>query len=125
MWQKEIFLWKEKKYGLNMQAACDANRKFLNVSIFHPGSTSDYLAFQTSSLKHKLEKDGFLAPGLCLYCDNAYTNSLYMATPYKNVSEGAKDASTLSVPLECWLTDLAFFVNPFHQVYQFPRLQHS
>ena len=38
------------KFGLNMQCVCDANWKFLDVSIKHRGATSDYLAFMTSEL---------------------------------------------------------------------------
>ena len=72
MWTKEIFLWTKKKFGLNMQGVCDARGRFLDVTINHPGSTSDYLAWITSALKHKVEQEGFLAPGLALYGDNAY-----------------------------------------------------
>jgi len=30
-----------------MQAVCDSHRQFLDVSIMHPGSASDFLAFAT------------------------------------------------------------------------------
>ena len=43
------------------------------------------------SLFQKLET-GILAPGFCLFGDNAYFNTLYMAMPYAAVSGGSKDA---------------------------------
>jgi DDE superfamily endonuclease len=96
----------EKKYGLNLQATCDANRRFLDIYIHHPGATSDFLSFQTSSLKTKLEQPNFLHPNLCIFGDNAYVNTKYMATPYKSVSEGPEDSynfyhSQLRINIEC------------------------
>jgi hypothetical protein len=76
-----------------MQATCDAHGRFLDIYLKHPGATSDYLAFMTLPLQHKLEQNGFLAPGLCLFGDNAYVNTHYMATPYRNISAGTKDDS--------------------------------
>ena len=89
-----------------MQGTCDKRGRFLDVSINHPGATSDYLAFITSELHHKLDQPGFLAPGLALFGDNAYVNSHFMVTPFKNVSEGPKDAynffqSQLHIRVEC------------------------
>jgi hypothetical protein len=88
---QKFFCGRKKKYGLNMQATCDSEGKFLDVSIHHPGATSDYLAFSTSHLKYQLQTPGFLATGLCLFGDNAYVNTFYMATPFKAVSSGTKD----------------------------------
>jgi hypothetical protein len=56
-------------------------------------------------LFHKLE-DGILAPGLCLFGNNAYLNTPYMATPYAAVSGGMKDSynfyhSQLRIRIEC------------------------
>jgi hypothetical protein len=103
---KKFFCGRKKKFGLNMQATCDARARFLDVSICHPGSTSDYLAFATSPLKHKLERPGFLAPGLVLFGDNAYVNTNYMVTPFKAVSSGPKDDynfyhSQVRIKVEC------------------------
>ena len=89
---KQFYCGRKKKFGLNLQGICDAKGRFLDISIGHPGSTSDYLAFITSPIWYKLEQPGFLSPGLCLYGDNAYVSSPYMAVPFKNVSEGYKDA---------------------------------
>ena len=57
------------------------------------------------SLFHKLE-EGILAPGLCIFGDNAYLNTPYMATPYAAVSGGTKVAynfyhSQLRIRIEC------------------------
>jgi DDE superfamily endonuclease len=89
-----------------MQATCDADRKFLDVEIRHPGATSDFLAFQTSDLNNKLQSPNFLHPELAIYGDCAYVNSSYMATPYKGVSGGNKDAynffhSQVRINIEC------------------------
>jgi hypothetical protein len=70
-----------------------------------PGSTSDILSFESSTIYHELE-GGLLAPGLCLFGDNAYINSPFMATPFSNVSGGSKDAynfhhSQLRINIEC------------------------
>lgn len=101
----KFFCGRKKKFGLNCQAVCDVNGKILDLSIVYPGSTSDCLAFEGMSLFQKLEA-GILAPGLCLFGDNAYLNSPYMATPYAAVSGGTKDAynfyhSQLRIRIEC------------------------
>jgi hypothetical protein len=75
------------------------------MSIRYPASTSDCLAFESSKLYNDLE-DGLLAEGLCLFGDNAYLNSPFLATPYPNVSGGYKDAynffhSQLRIRVEC------------------------
>jgi len=55
------------------------------IIIKHPAATSDFLAFETSSFHSQISQDGFLAPGLCLFGDNAYVNDFYMATPFPAV----------------------------------------
>jgi DDE superfamily endonuclease len=89
---KKFFCGCKKKYGVNMQATCDSKCRFLEIDVHHPGATSDFLAFFMSEFKTKLEEPGFLADGLCLFGDNAYVNTSYMATPFKSVSSGPKDA---------------------------------
>jgi len=96
---------RKHKYGLNLQAVCDARGRFLDMSIVFPGSSSDCLAFEGSSLYQRLE-EGILADGLCLFGDNAYINAKYMATPYSGVSGGTKDSynfyhSQLRIRIEC------------------------
>lgn len=88
---KKFLCGRKGKFGLNLQGTCDADRKFLDVQVHHPASTSDFLSFSTSSLYRKLETKGFLADGLCIYGDSAYVNCLYLATPFKSVSSGSED----------------------------------
>ena len=101
----KFFCGRKHKFGLNCQAVCDVRGKILDLSILYPGSTSDILAFEGMSLFNKLE-NGLLAPGLCLFGDNAYLNTPYMATPYPSISGGTKDAynfyhSQLRIRIEC------------------------
>ena len=101
----KIFCGRKKKFDLNCQAVCDVRGKILDLSILYPGSTSDILAFEGKSLFQKLE-NGLLAPGLCLFGNNAYLNTPYMAMPYSAVSGGSKDAynfyhSQLRIRIEC------------------------
>jgi hypothetical protein len=89
---------------LNCQSVCDVGGRFLDMSILYPGSTSDGLAFEGMSLYHQLE-NGLLDKGLCLFGDNAYLNSVYMATPYTSAS-GSRDNYTffhsqLRICIEC------------------------
>jgi hypothetical protein len=83
----KFFCGRKHKFGLNCQAICDAKGKFLDISILFPGSTSDILSFESSNMFQRLQ-DGLLAPRLCLFGDNAYINSPFMATPYSGVSGG-------------------------------------
>ena len=86
----KFFCGRKKKFGLNMQAICDSQRRFLDVEIRFPGSTSDFFAFEQSKIKSMIEEEGFLRPGFCLFGDNAYVNSPYMCVPYRNVAAGTK-----------------------------------
>jgi hypothetical protein len=95
---------RKKKYGLNMQAACDARYRFVDVSIGHPGATSDYLAFMTSAFQQRLQ-GGLLAKGMVILGDAAYVSTSYMATPFKSCTE-RQDAynfyhSQLRITIEC------------------------
>ena len=101
----KIFCGRKHKFGLNCQAICDVQGRFLDLSIMFPGSTSDCLAFEGMAIYEKLER-GLLAPGLCLFGDNAYINCIFMATPYSGVSGGSKDAynfyqSQVRIRIEC------------------------
>jgi len=104
---QKYFCSRKNKYGLNLQAFCDDKLRFLDISIHYGGSSSDLLAFEASELRRKLEQNGFLAPNLCLFGDNAYINKMYMATPYPNVQGPCtKDSynffhSQLRIRIEC------------------------
>jgi DDE superfamily endonuclease len=96
---------RKAKYGLNLQAVCDVKRKFLDLSITQGGASSDYVAFQSSELRQKLDNN-LLAPELHLFGDNAYVNERYMATPYTRVKDGPKDDynyfhSNVRINIEC------------------------
>lgn len=102
----KFFCGRKMKFGLNCQAVCDAEGKFLDISIQYPGSSADCLAFEGMALYKRLE-EGVLAPGFCLFGDNAYLNCPYMATPYSGGAlSHSKDAynfyhSQLRIQIEC------------------------
>jgi hypothetical protein len=102
----KFFCGRKHKFGLNCQAVCDADGRFLDISILFPGSTADCIAFEGSTLYQRL-KDGLLAPGLSLFGDNAYLNAIFMATPYAGgAATGSRDAynfyhSQLQIQIEC------------------------
>ena len=105
--QKKFLCYRKGKFGLNFQAICDHELRFLDVCIRYGGATSDLLAFEASNIKASLEKEGFLMDGLCVFGDNAYVNTRYMATPYPGV-RGANDKdsynfffSQLRIKIEC------------------------
>jgi len=103
---KKFFCGRKSKFGLTLQAVCDADRRFLDVSMQHPASTSDFLAFTTSGIYGKLEEEGFLDSNKVLFGDLAYVNCRYMATPFKGVKSGTKDDynffhSQLRINIEC------------------------
>jgi len=114
---KKFHCIRKSKFGLNLQGVCDVKGRYLDVTIGHPGSTSDYLAFVTSKLHAKLETPGFLAPGLVLYGDNAYVCNDCVVTPFKMCLREVKTHATfISRKLEsewnarsvCWCTDGPF-----------------
>ena len=95
---------RKNKFGLNLQAVADVRGRFLDMSIMYPGSTSDCLAFEGMELYNRLERGG-LHSDLCLFGDNAYVNSSYMATPFIG-SNQAQDTynffhSQLRIRIEC------------------------
>lgn len=98
---------RKNKYGLNCQATCDSQGKIIDILCMFPGSTSDYLAFEASTLYQKLKNDpSYLADGLCLFGDNAYVNTPFLATPFPNTSSGPPDwynfyHSQLRIRVEC------------------------
>lgn len=103
---KKFYCGRKKKFALNLQGVCDSQRRFLDISIRQPGSTSDFLSFQTSSLFHHMEEPSFLSPGLALFGDSAYVSNSYMVTPFKAVSSGPKDSfnyyqSQVRIAIEC------------------------
>lgn len=104
---KKYFCGRKKKFGIVLQAICDHKRRFLDIDIRHPGSTSDYLAFVTSHIhKELLSNQALLHPDLTLFGDSAYVNAPFMATPFKGTNSGIKDAynfyhSQVRISIEC------------------------
>ena len=87
---------RKEEFGLNGQAVCDAEGKMQDTSILHPGSTSDPLiALHLRECPVPEVGSGHFDPGLCLFGDNAYMKTPFMATPDTALSNGTKDAYSL------------------------------
>ena len=103
---KKFFCGRKHKFGLNLQAVCDSDRRFIDLSILNPGSASDYLSFITSELYRSFcSSPEFLKAGLTIYGDNAYINNHYMTVPFSNAA-GVKDDfnfyhSQVRMTIEC------------------------
>ena len=68
-------------WGLNMQAVCDHNGRFLEVDLDSPASSSDDKAYSESCFRAKLERPGFIADGLTLFSHGFYTDSNIITLP--------------------------------------------
>ena len=131
---KKFFCGRKMKYGLNMMGSWDSRRYFIDVEIRFPGSSSGFYAFLNSNLREKLEQEGFLANGLCLYGDNAYVDTDYMIVPFKGaLLDEAKDAfnfSThlyelmLNAHLVCWYIDEEYYRKQSQWTSQYRRQHH-
>ena len=91
-----------------MQAACDAHRRFLWISIITPGTTSDYLSYVTADFIKEMKEPGKLLPGHVFVGDNAYIKSVEMATPIKNASPGLEDDYNFYLSQLCIIIECAF-----------------
>ena len=67
----KFFCGQKGKFGLNLLGVCDSMQRFTYISIQHPVSASDYLAFVTLSLYVQFTEGEGLPKGFCLYGDNA------------------------------------------------------
>ena len=85
-----VFCCRKGKFGLNLLGVCDSMRQLTYISVQHPVSASDYLAFVTSSLYVQFTEGEGLLKEFCLYGDNAYVNDTYMADPFPNTSNGPR-----------------------------------
>ena len=105
--QRKWYCSRKGKYGINLQAVCDHEYRFRSITMLYGGSSSDLLSFEASNLRTRLQQEGFLKKGLCIFGDNAYVNRTYMATPYPNVpGAGELDNynfyhSQLRIRIEC------------------------
>ena len=93
--QSKFVCSRKDKSGLNMQAICDHRLRFVWIDINWPGSSSDYMAWITSSLYAALENNEvtkIILKGMTLLGDNAYIKKMFMAVPLKGVQSGYCDA---------------------------------
>ena len=72
-----------KRYGLNVQAVCDAHCRFIYFSVAAPGSSNDRFALKESSLYQLLE---MIPCGFCIIGDAAYETSEKLVALYYGVS---------------------------------------
>lgn len=68
-------------YALNLQAICDANKRFLYLSIRCPGSTHDSTAFDVSALGMRIDRGEMTKP-YWIAGDNAYRASEFIVVPW-------------------------------------------
>ncbi|XP_052084585.1 putative nuclease HARBI1 [Mytilus californianus] len=81
------FVNRKGYHSVNVQAVCDYEGKFTNISANWPGSTHDSHIFNTSNLCHYLETNNRrLADGLILG-DSGYACRPFLMTPYPNPRE--------------------------------------
>ena len=80
-----FFCGRKHKFELNLEAVCDHKKRFTDISIRYGASTPDHLAFEITGLKNHICPWIFLDK-ICLFCDNAYVNAFFIATPFSNVS---------------------------------------
>ena len=72
-------MWKEEQVWAG-------NLRFLDISIlFGTSGATDLLVFESSPIPVQMDSPNFVAPGLCLFSDNAYINRRFMATPISNL----------------------------------------
>lgn len=81
--ERSFHCFRKDKFGMNLMAGCDHLCRFRWADLKHPGKTSDYLAFATSPLGLKLEKDnnGIVKKGYTMAGDNAWVPREWMAVP--------------------------------------------
>lgn len=84
-----------------MTGTVDDNRRFINIDIFHPGGSNVWLF----GVCYIVFAPQIRTPGKYLIGDNAYVNTPYMATPYKQGSVFEDDYnfyhSQLHINVEC------------------------
>ena len=88
---------RKDKYGLNMQAICDDELRFIYIDLSWPGATADYMAWVTSCMCQEIEHSlGSIMPkikkGFTLIGDNAYVKTEYMAVPIKACKTEVEDS---------------------------------
>ena len=79
------FLNHKEFFSINLQAICDADRKFIWYSMDTAGGTHDSLAFKLSDLGMKLDENG-IKEGYWIAGDDAYACSEWLICPYSKQS---------------------------------------
>jgi len=54
VYEEDLFCGRKHKFGLTMQATCNSQKQFLDVSINYGAALSDHMAFEVSDLRRKL-----------------------------------------------------------------------
>lgn len=80
---RRMYSGHKKKCCINVQAVCDADCKFIAISIMHAGSVNDSEAFSTCSLSELCSSQEF---PFCWNGDNAYPLSETMMIPFPGVN---------------------------------------
>jgi hypothetical protein len=96
-----------QSYGVNMQAACDADCRFIHISILCPGGTGDSKAFGACYLHQYVSS---LPQGFYMLADNAYTLSDTLLIPYSGVDkqDPSKDVFNFYLSQLCIRIEQAF-----------------
>jgi hypothetical protein len=77
---KSFFSGHYQTYGINVQAACDSNCKFVSVNIAAPGGTNNIAAFRKTPLAEIVANR--IPVGKFVIGDNAYTCCEHLQTPF-------------------------------------------
>ncbi len=73
--------------GLNVQAMCDLNLKFLYMAILAPGKSRNIKVYESSSLLTCIES---LPPWIFMVADNAYVCSEHLLIPFLALNKTTK-----------------------------------
>jgi len=93
----EAYFSRKKVYGLNVQAVCDWNRRFMFVSMGHTAAVHDSTAFKESKLyKNRFQ---YFRPQEYLLADKAYALQPHVITPYKDPEARKQDNARFNYQL--------------------------
>ena len=76
---KSYFSGHYQDYGINVQAACDSESRFVYAALKAPGGTNDIVAYRKSTLPKYIES---LPLGTYAIGDNAYICTEHLLTPF-------------------------------------------
>jgi DDE superfamily endonuclease len=78
---KAFFSGHYRAYGVNVQAMCDSQCRFIYACVAAPGGTNDIAAYRKTSLTHFVEN---LPIGKYMIGDNAYICTEHLLTPFRS-----------------------------------------